>query len=918
MSTTYSSQAPLISSTAAHSNNHHLAPAPLSSGLQDVRVSGIGLAPHSQLYPHPPILSNQEPEPVHVVGQQGRRGVLPTHPGRPPPTAGKAPANPNKNSEGKFECPHCNKTYLHLKHLKRHLLRHTGERPYQCHLCKDTFSRSDILKRHFQKCSIRRGNPTGASHLQNAQSHLQKNRPSGAEANSYLGHLPTSVAYSDGSYGNTLAGMPSMSSMSNDPSAYADGLPPMSAQSLSARTSRSNSLIRPGSGVEENRRSLSALDFGSNGRAFNSNDFRNPSGLPNGMSQEMSSYGSQQNQNSGAMPGAANHYSYDQNNMPVKSEDANAASYGRPTLPNVDSLSTTQDNTLRWNGSFNGESQDNFLINSSMASGPNSSRIGNVLTTPEEHSHDSMFSGLYSNASGFVDAIPIFDNWVLGPSDPLQSKAEALVAFCYPDPSLFSPGSHEARNYANLKEMLTVENLKHFLGEYKHFQSHWPMIHMPTFNPTNTNDGLILAMVCIGAVYSDRVGVNGVRWLMELVKTSIQRSFEVYKSVTQIGYEDKYDWSQCNIEEIQAMVLISALFIWHGSKSQRQQGREDFRILASIARQASLLSPIPVEHPNFSTLHQAGQLDCAEIRTWSWISWVGQEMRARVMYLIFLLDAALTIFFNSQPQFDIYEIKLPLPADDAAWDAKSEEECAGAIGLRGKAAQASNTTGSKGTKQLGMSDALFFLQNGGDLSQRATNVYSKFILIHAIHVQIFKVQQQIISLNNFSNYGGFSSSGASTPRSANEWNSTDGSTSTGHSGQVTPTEGVNSQFSQAHQVLRLTMSAVERWKKTWDVDMQLQYPPNEPRVGFCRDGIHFYFLAKVFLRNSRREEWAAPPDIRIQQVLNILNQIKAHVASEQAQKGLDIGSITAMDDSYGVADLTLDMKLLFTPIKQIA
>lgn len=116
------SQAPLLPTAAAHSNTHQLAPA-LPSGLQDVRTGGIGLSSHSQLYPHPPILPNQEPEPVHVVGQQGRRGVLPTHPGRPTPTAGKAPPNPTKNSEGKYECPHCNKTYLHLKHLKRHLLR---------------------------------------------------------------------------------------------------------------------------------------------------------------------------------------------------------------------------------------------------------------------------------------------------------------------------------------------------------------------------------------------------------------------------------------------------------------------------------------------------------------------------------------------------------------------------------------------------------------------------------------------------------------------------------------------------------------------------------------------------------------------------------------------------------------------------
>jgi hypothetical protein len=122
MSSSYS-QAPLMSTAGAHANILQLAPAPMSNGLQDMRVGGMGMTPHSQLYPHPPMLANQEPEPVHVVGQQGRRGVLPTHPGRPAPAAGKAPTNPNKNADGKYECPHCNKTYLHLKHLKRHLLR---------------------------------------------------------------------------------------------------------------------------------------------------------------------------------------------------------------------------------------------------------------------------------------------------------------------------------------------------------------------------------------------------------------------------------------------------------------------------------------------------------------------------------------------------------------------------------------------------------------------------------------------------------------------------------------------------------------------------------------------------------------------------------------------------------------------------
>lgn len=49
-----------------------------------------------------------------------------------------------------------------------------------CVLCKDTFSRSDILKRHFQKCSIRRGNPTGATHLSHPQAHLKRSQQAAA------------------------------------------------------------------------------------------------------------------------------------------------------------------------------------------------------------------------------------------------------------------------------------------------------------------------------------------------------------------------------------------------------------------------------------------------------------------------------------------------------------------------------------------------------------------------------------------------------------------------------------------------------------------------------------------------------------------------------------------------------------------
>lgn len=525
-----------------------------------------------------------------------------------------------------------------------------------------------------------------------------------------------------------------------------------------------------------------------------------------------------------------------------------------------------------------------------------------------------MFGGLYSNTTGHEIA-PLFDNWGLGPSDPLQSKAEALVAFCYPDPSLLAPGSQEARNYESLKGILTAENIKHFLEEYKNFHSHWPMIHMPTFNPINANDGLVLAMVCLGAVYSSRLGMKGVRWLMEHARASIHRSSSLYKLVSQNTQAptDTSVWLSADIEEVQSLVLLHSLFVWNGSQKQRQQGRAEYWVLAEVTRRANLMNPVADGHPSFSALHQPGPLTGNEVNTWTWTAWVEQEKRARTMYLVFLIDAALTIFFNAQPRFDPYEINLPLPADDAAWEAKTDEACASALGLRGESAQARNTTGSKRPKQIGMPEALQLLHRSGDFPQRATNVYSKFILIHAIHVQIYNIQRQMLGLHSLPGYNGFSS-GTSTPQSQNEWAPNDGTISGGNSGSATPIEGINSQYAQAHQKLRLTMGAVELWKKIWDADMHIQYASNQRRDGFCRDGIHFYFLARVFAHSSRREEWAASPDIRFHQVFNLLKQIRAHVATDSAQKGLNIGSVTTVADDYGVADLTLDMKLLFTPI----
>ncbi|KAK3946920.1 hypothetical protein QBC32DRAFT_177817, partial [Pseudoneurospora amorphoporcata] len=110
----------------------------------------------------------QDNHPTYVTNSQEGRNILSTT----APATGSGSTNsqiPLKDANGRFPCLHCTKTFKQKRYLARHMLRHTGDRPYTCVLCQHTFSRSDILKRHFRECSIRRGNPTGATHLSHSR-----------------------------------------------------------------------------------------------------------------------------------------------------------------------------------------------------------------------------------------------------------------------------------------------------------------------------------------------------------------------------------------------------------------------------------------------------------------------------------------------------------------------------------------------------------------------------------------------------------------------------------------------------------------------------------------------------------------------------------------------------------------------------
>ncbi|KAJ8613338.1 hypothetical protein MRB53_037025 [Persea americana] len=233
-------------SYSSHTPTSHMSLAPLSapgySLPSDVyaQQQGRSGSTHSNPYigqqPLPSASGMADSRMLPAVGAASMLGNATSRPSSSGGADGHVRSSPLaiQNADKKYVCQICGKTYQHMKHLKRHHLRHTGERPYQCSLCKDTFCRSDILKRHFGKCSLRRGNPQGLGHLTHAQDHIKPRSTSSA----------TSTAGAAPQTNGLRANWPApggMHAYGPDPTYHTNGA------GKSERTSRDSSQHRPGS-----------------------------------------------------------------------------------------------------------------------------------------------------------------------------------------------------------------------------------------------------------------------------------------------------------------------------------------------------------------------------------------------------------------------------------------------------------------------------------------------------------------------------------------------------------------------------------------------------------------------------------------------------------------------------------------------
>jgi len=266
--------------------------------------------------------------------------------------------------------------------------------------------------------------------------------------------------------------------MSNAFGIVPDGSIPEAGSNLTdeqaEQLSRSNSLKRLSAGGGRDGRSMAGPGpGGSNRGSFDQSYGGGISTMPPGMNPSLAF----------SIPHGQNGHSYGQG-------------YDYVSHGNSSSMQPHTTSGQDWSQMFQPSAPDGFMnsYNPTIAA-------SHIPIKPEPSLNPSasgMFPGIYPGlANGITTSSSNMPSWNLS-NDPLEEISSRLIYFCYPNNQIIGR-SNDIRNY------LSASNIKHFFEHFTSFQGHFPVLHIPTFRIAEAFDGLLLGMICIGAVYSDRM-----------------------------------------------------------------------------------------------------------------------------------------------------------------------------------------------------------------------------------------------------------------------------------------------------------------------------------------------------------------------------------------------------------------------------
>ncbi|XHG04457.1 hypothetical protein AWENTII_007725 [Aspergillus wentii] len=189
---------------------------------------------------------------------------------------------------------------------------------------------------------------------------------------------------------------------------------------------------------------------------------------------------------------------------------------------------------------------------------------------------------------------------------------------------------------------------------FKHFQSIFPLIHVPTFRPSKKNALLLLSICSIGSLFlgSSRAMAHGIS-MFERLQKSILASWDTH--VAGIGDSSVIPLQASVIGQTFGLLVgrpkdLTGIEVFHGS-------------IIAWARSAKLFKVVD-EPPNPVNIEGSGE----ELEA-SWKAWARLEEKKRVIVGIYIHDVELAKLHNHEPVLRHAIEKIPTLSPPGAFTA---------------------------------------------------------------------------------------------------------------------------------------------------------------------------------------------------------------------------------------------------------
>ncbi|KAF3067789.1 hypothetical protein CFAM422_008421 [Trichoderma lentiforme] len=303
----------------------------------------------------------------------------------------------------------------------------------------------------------------------------------------------------------------------------------------------------------------------------------------------------------------------------------------------------------------------NFLTSSEKV--PGNAYFDNFLTIDDLLSIDYEAGSKWVKASDERSRATKTMEWLF---DPLLSQTKAICEKLLNLPGIdkLVTGNHLQSLDEQCLEFFNPLNLRRLLNTYwKRWHRNCPVIHPPSFDPSQAPAELVLVLVLIGACVSKypNDAQNARKWLEPVERLVFALPW--LSRETQGSQADTNLPRYTKLRILQTAVLMCALQTWEGSEKARERIR---KLRYPYVAQAS--QELAYHQPD----EQIGSDLAATLRYWD--EFIFEEQILRTKTYIFLLDTAFTIFHMTPPRITVPDLDFPFSYPDACFHAHSGHE----------------------------------------------------------------------------------------------------------------------------------------------------------------------------------------------------------------------------------------------------